>query len=563
MQTDASSETIELVTTDDIEQSNRGGPTSSSGDSRFRHPWHLIPYPMVAALLAHTGVGLQYNITFVVSVFIVRHFLGPGADEALVGKQAGLLAAAAPAGAIATSYAWGRFSDEYGRKNVIFVCTLLLGLSLTAMATAPNFPLTLLSRVVGGLFSGSVGSVKAVLGETGDDTQQALAIGAMSLVWGFGSITGPILVGTLSTPCTTHPDWRGCEEGSPPSFFRAYPYVLPCASCTLYCIVACGFVLAMHETAPRVIEKRRIAKRGAGYVELEMTPFKPEPRPGEAVRPFEVEDDGKRATGAVHQRPTAGLGHSSPSWTSLLIVKKEEEEEEKKLADDVHQERRQGNVATPHPPPTDWYYDAGVRGTLIGYFLIALLYCLLDELIPIFASTPVEHGGLGLSESDLAMPLACGGVMLILYTIFAMPAVAKRYTPQQSIKIGLICQIPVTLMLPTTSFFTTSRPTVAYLGLVVAFCLKSAIGVNNFTQSMLLINKFSPKSQLGRVNGAGQTLASLSRAVGPAVGGWLWSKTLGRLVFYQGICFSLSAIMCLAALSVYAAIPAQPSRIGL
>ena len=153
--------------------------------------------------------------------------------------------------------------------------------------------------------------------------------------------------------------------------------------------------------------------------------------------------------------------------------------------------------------------------------------------------------------------------MLILYTIFAMPAVAKRYTPQQSIKIGLICQIPVTLMLPTTSFFTTSRPTVAYLGLVVAFCLKSAIGVNNFTQSMLLINKFSPKSQLGRVNGAGQTLASLSRAVGPAVGGWLWSKTLGRLVFYQGICFSLSAIMCLAALSVYAAIPAQPSRIGL
>ena len=97
MQTDASSETIELVTTDDIEQSNRGGPTSSSGDSRFRHPWHL-PYAMVAALLAHTGVGLQYNITFVVSVFIVRHFLGPGADEALVGKQAGLLAAAAPCG---------------------------------------------------------------------------------------------------------------------------------------------------------------------------------------------------------------------------------------------------------------------------------------------------------------------------------------------------------------------------------------------------------------------------------------------------------------------------------
>lgn len=47
----------------------------------------------------------------------------------------------------------------------------------------------------------------------------------------------------------------------------------------------------------------------------------------------------------------------------------------------------------------------------------------------------------------------------------------------------------------------------------------------------ILVNNVAPPHQMGRVNGAGQMLASLARAAGPFVGGLLW----GLSVKFSGI----------------------------
>ena len=51
---------------------------------------------------------------------------------------------------------------------------------------------------------------------------------------------------------------------------------------------------------------------------------------------------------------------------------------------------------------------------MCGYTMICLLYNLMDEVTPIYGSAAREDGGLGLSTSALALPLALGGLSIFL-----------------------------------------------------------------------------------------------------------------------------------------------------
>ena len=49
------------------------------------------------------------------------------------------------------------------------------------------------------------------------------------------------------------------------------------------------------------------------------------------------------------------------------------------------------------------------------YMIVAFIFNLLDEVRPIFASAPIEVGGLGLSTNVLSWPLSFGGLCFILF----------------------------------------------------------------------------------------------------------------------------------------------------
>lgn len=49
------------------------------------------------------------------------------------------------------------------------------------------------------------------------------------------------------------------------------------------------------------------------------------------------------------------------------------------------------------------------------YMIVAFIFNLLDEVRPIFASAPVEVGGLALSTNVLSWPLSFGGLCFILF----------------------------------------------------------------------------------------------------------------------------------------------------
>lgn len=173
-----------------------------------------------------------------------------------------------------------------------------------------------------------------------------------------------------------------------------------------------------------------------------------------------------------------------------------------------------------------WYRDRGCIMAVTGYGLVAIVYCLIDELVPVFASTEPSRGGLGLTERDFSVPLGVGGAVLILYTLVVAPVIVAKVGHGPSVVYSLVLQAPMALLIPATGSF--PGRALAYAGFVVAYAVKCACGVTAFTGCMFLVNKFSPPDQIGAVNGAGMTIASLSRAVGPIIGGWLWTTGEGR-----------------------------------
>ena len=126
-----------------------------------------------------------------------------------------------------------------------------------------------------------------------------------------------------------------------------------------------------------------------------------------------------------------------------------------------------------------WYRDRGCIMAVTGYGLVAIVYCLIDELVPVFASTEPSRGGLGLTERDFSVPLGVGGAVLILYTLVVAPVIVAKVGHGPSVVYSLVLQAPMALLIPATGSF--PGRALAYAGFVVAYAVKCACGVTAFT----------------------------------------------------------------------------------
>jgi hypothetical protein len=79
-----------------------------------------------------------------------------------------------------------------------------------------------------------------------------------------------------------------------------------------------------------------------------------------------------------------------------------------------------------------------------------------------------------------------------------------------------------------------------------AFCI-----CNTHTSSIILVNGAPHQSQLGAVNGVGQTVASFVRGAGPAMAGFLWSACLSLPGAHQFVPFAVPGAFVLMAVVNY------------
>lgn len=183
----------------------------------------------------------------------------------------------------------------------------------------------------------------------------------------------------------------------------------------------------------------------------------------------------------------------------------------------------------------------------------------------------MSPGGLKLSEVQLAGPLSFSGACLILISLFAFPAAQKAWGTLAVTRRGLMTAVLVAFAIPCTRFAVRhgggssgssggagAHSDIGWLAwalLYFAMLLKSLAGCFAFTGTMIVVNTSVDSQQLGAVNGVGQSLASLARGVGPAVGGLLWGMTVhlqGHIAGAQLLPFACVAGTAVVALLIYA-----------
>lgn len=119
----------------------------------------------------------------------------------------------------------GAASDRFGRRPVVLLSNLGLGLDYVFMALAPNLLWLFVGRVLSGVTSASVATASAYIADITPAENRAARFGLLGAAFGLGFIIGPALGGWLGAIDLRLPFW--CAAGlSLLNFLYGY-FVLP------------------------------------------------------------------------------------------------------------------------------------------------------------------------------------------------------------------------------------------------------------------------------------------------------------------------------------------------
>lgn len=101
----------------------------------------------------------------------------------------------------------GVLSDRYGRRPVILISCLGLGLDYVFMAIAPSLFLLFVGRVISGITSATIGTGFAYIADVTPEKDRARAFGLVGMAFGLGFVVGPAIGGLLGSVDPRLPFW--------------------------------------------------------------------------------------------------------------------------------------------------------------------------------------------------------------------------------------------------------------------------------------------------------------------------------------------------------------------
>jgi MFS transporter, DHA1 family, tetracycline resistance protein len=101
----------------------------------------------------------------------------------------------------------GALSDRFGRRPVILLSCLGLGLDYVLMALAPSVAWLFVGRVISGIAASNISTAFAYVADVTPPKQRAGAFGLVGVAFGIGFVLGPALGGMLGVVDPRMPFW--------------------------------------------------------------------------------------------------------------------------------------------------------------------------------------------------------------------------------------------------------------------------------------------------------------------------------------------------------------------
>lgn len=93
---------------------------------------------------------------------------------------------------------WGQMSDHYGRRPILLICILGMGLGMLVLGLAKTLPLLFVGRLLGGFFGANISVASAYIADVTPIEKRSRGMALIGFAFGMGFLFGPALGGLLS-----------------------------------------------------------------------------------------------------------------------------------------------------------------------------------------------------------------------------------------------------------------------------------------------------------------------------------------------------------------------------
>lgn len=175
-----------------------------------------------------------------------------------------------------------------------------------------------------------------------------------------------------------------------------------------------------------------------------------------------------------------------------------------------------------------------------------------DQMMPVFLSTPDKHepyslpfkfaGGYGLSTKQVGLILSAQGIYAMIAQLSLFPIVVRRLGPLATFRM-IACCYPVLYFL-TPYLLLLPNHSMRMAGVYAILVFKITLFTLSYPSNAILMTNSAPSLlALGTINGVAASTASLARAFGPTLSGFLYS--VGLKMGYSGLAWWCSATIAI------------------
>ncbi|XP_078602625.1 uncharacterized protein LOC144876815 isoform X3 [Branchiostoma floridae x Branchiostoma japonicum] len=211
--------------------------------------WREFPIKQVtvlSVLLASGSIAGSSRHPFL--PFLTHDFF-PYLKSNQIGYYAGYLTSATFVGIFLGCFTWGRLSDIIGRRPILLSSATVLLVGNVLVGFSFSFLWTVGVQFFEGLLNGTLGVAKTYLYEICPPKFHSLAFSIFGMPFSVAHFVGPVLGGFLACPATRFPMFDK-------PLFKQFPYLLPCVvvACLqlVLLIVGCIFLGESLDKKPKV-----------------------------------------------------------------------------------------------------------------------------------------------------------------------------------------------------------------------------------------------------------------------------------------------------------------------